>query len=179
MREECDDTACGADCPHDEDTAREAITDDVLSVEVRTDWHTVGAVEACKPTHYKILLCWGGPAVQIIGTLDAYNQPDSAKLQYQDWFTDVAGLPADEGGRRDGDEVRTAVLLRSVAISNQCALPPCGNVPGAHPHTMHFRFLVTCERDAAETSEQAREYVLNTLVEEGFCSEGRWGGGVC
>jgi hypothetical protein len=78
----CDDAACGADCPHDEDTAREAIIDDVLSVEVRTDWHTVGAVEACKPTDYKILLCWGGPAVQIVGTLDAYNRPDSATLQY-------------------------------------------------------------------------------------------------
>jgi hypothetical protein len=90
---ECDDTACGANCPHDEDTAREAIIDDVLSVEVRTDWHTVGAVEACKPTDYKILLCWGGPAVQIVGTLDAYNQPDSAKLQYQDWFTTWLDYP--------------------------------------------------------------------------------------
>jgi hypothetical protein len=59
-----------------------------LSVEVRTDWHTVGAVEAAKPTHYKILLCWGGPAVQIVGTLDEYNQPDSVRLQYQDWFTE-------------------------------------------------------------------------------------------
>ena len=84
----CTNTACGADCPHYEDTAREAIIDDVLSVEVRTDWHTVGAVEAAKPTHYKILLCWGGPAVQIVGTLDDSNQPDSAALQYQDWFTE-------------------------------------------------------------------------------------------
>ena len=89
----CDDAACGADCPHDEDEAREAITDDVLSVEVRTDWHTVGAVEAAKPTHYRILLCWGGPAVQIVGTLDQYNQPDSAQLQYQDWFTAWTNYP--------------------------------------------------------------------------------------
>ena len=86
--EECTNTACGADCPHDVDEAREAITEDPLSVEVRTDWHGVGAIEACKPTDYKILLCWGGPAVQIIGTLDGYNQPDSARLQYQDWFTE-------------------------------------------------------------------------------------------
>src|SRR5438132_13043925 len=61
--ESCDDAACGADCPHDVDTAREAIRDDALSVEVRTNWHSVGAVQAAKPTHYKILLCWGGPAV--------------------------------------------------------------------------------------------------------------------
>jgi hypothetical protein len=59
----------------------------VLSVEVRTDWHAVGAMEAAKPTHYKLLLCWGGPAVQIIGTLDEHNQPDSARLQCQDRFT--------------------------------------------------------------------------------------------
>jgi hypothetical protein len=67
--------------------AREEILDSALSVQVRTDWHSVGADEACKPTHYKILLCWGGPAVQIVGTLDDSNQPDSARLQHQNWFT--------------------------------------------------------------------------------------------
>src|SRR4051794_40445173 len=82
----CTDTACGADCPHDRDEARDAITDDALSVEVRTDWHAPGADNMAKPDEYKILLCWGGPAVQILGTLDGYNQPDSARLQYQDWF---------------------------------------------------------------------------------------------
>ena len=91
--EECTDTACGADCPHDVDEAREAITEDPLSVEVRTDWHGVGTIDAAKPTHYKILLCWGGPAVQIVGTLDEYNQPDSARLQYQDWFTEWMDYP--------------------------------------------------------------------------------------
>ena len=91
--ESCDDAACGADCPHDVEEAREAIMEDALSVDVRTDWHGVGAVEACKPTHYKILLCWGGPAVQIIGTLDDCNQPDSARLQYQDWFTEWTDYP--------------------------------------------------------------------------------------
>jgi hypothetical protein len=44
---------------------------------------------------------------------------------------------------------------------------------------MHFRFLVTCEQGAAETSAEAREYVLDTLHEESFCSDGRWGGGLC
>jgi hypothetical protein len=78
-------------------TAFEEALDDILasalSVEVRTDWHGVGSVEACKPTHYKILLCWGGPAVQIVGTLDGFNVPDSAMLQYQDWFTEWTNYP--------------------------------------------------------------------------------------
>jgi len=78
---------------HDEEAAREFLTDAPLSVEVRTDWRAVGAVAAAKPTHYKILLCWGGPAVQIVGTLDQYNQPDSAELQYQDWFTEWTDYP--------------------------------------------------------------------------------------
>jgi hypothetical protein len=43
---------------------------------------------------------------------------------------------------------------------------------------MHYRFLVTCEQGAAETSDEARKYVQDTLHEEGFCSEGRWGGGL-
>jgi hypothetical protein len=38
---------------HDAAAARDSLTDSPLSVEVRTDWHTVGAVDACKPTDYK------------------------------------------------------------------------------------------------------------------------------
>jgi hypothetical protein len=34
-----------------------------------------------------ILLCTGGPAVRVFGTLDEHMQPDSARLEYQDWFT--------------------------------------------------------------------------------------------
>ena len=78
---------------HDAEAARDCLTESPLSVEVRTDWHTVGAVDACTPTDYKILLCWGGPAVQIVGTLDQYNQPDSAELQHQDWFTEWTPFP--------------------------------------------------------------------------------------
>src|SRR5262245_12379832 len=44
---------------------------------------------------------------------------------------------------------------------------------------MHYRFLVTCERDVAETSVEARAYVLDTLRQEGFVGESRWGGGLC
>ncbi len=70
----------------DEETARERINEDPLSVEVRTDWHEPGS-EGDKPTEYCILLCTGGPACRIIGDLDEYGQPDTAKIEYQDWFT--------------------------------------------------------------------------------------------
>jgi hypothetical protein len=86
--EGCSDPACGADCPHEVDEARQAIWADPLSVEVRGDWHTPGALDACAPYEYRILLCWGGPAARIIGELDDRNEPYSAKLQYQDWFTE-------------------------------------------------------------------------------------------
>jgi hypothetical protein len=71
---------------HDEDEARERIQEDALSVEIREDWHSVGKgnegeIEFC------LLLCTGGPAVRIIGTLDRYKQPNTAVLQYQDWGT--------------------------------------------------------------------------------------------
>jgi hypothetical protein len=46
-----------------------------------------------------------------------------------------------------------------------------------HTH-MHYRFLVTCELGAAENSAEAREYVFDTLQEEGFCGEGRWSCGM-
>lgn len=71
---------------HDEEDATRSISEDPLSVEVRSDWHNPGAEED-KPTEYTILLCTGGPACRIIGELDEYGQPDTAQIEYQDWFT--------------------------------------------------------------------------------------------
>jgi len=79
------------------DDAEQRIQEAPLSVEVRSKWHTPGSKVA--GGQYKILLCTGGPAVQIIGELDEYNQPMDAKLQYQDWFTPwndyISSDPAD------------------------------------------------------------------------------------
>lgn len=70
---------------HDQDQASESIDEDPLSVEVRGGWHSPG--ESDEMEEYEILLCTGGPAVRIIGELDEHNQPSSARLEYQDWFT--------------------------------------------------------------------------------------------
>ena len=67
------------------DEARQAIEEDALSVEGRSDWHEIGGDS--DPDEYCILLCTGGPAVRIIGRLDQYSEPESARLQYQDWST--------------------------------------------------------------------------------------------
>jgi hypothetical protein len=76
---------------HDNDDAREeaerAIHEDALEVSVRSDWYSLGAdTDEMKPTEYRILLCTGGPAVQIIGTLNTHGEPVTAQLQCQDWF---------------------------------------------------------------------------------------------
>ena len=75
MREELDD-----------EEERERIPESVLSVEVRSDWHTPGDPAAANLAEYRILLGTGGPAAQIVGELDEYRQPTNAKYQYQDWF---------------------------------------------------------------------------------------------
>jgi len=72
----------------------EAIAEDPLEVSIRADWHSPGA-EADVDLEYKILLCTGGPAVRIIGDLGQWKQPDTVKIQYQDWFTGWETLPTD------------------------------------------------------------------------------------
>ena len=67
------------------DAARERILEDALSVEVRSAWHVPGSGDD-DPEEYRILLAWGGPAVRLIGTLDQYAVPETARLQSQDWF---------------------------------------------------------------------------------------------
>lgn len=37
---------------------------------------------------FMILLGTGGPAMRIIGELNEYGEPITAKYQYQDWFTE-------------------------------------------------------------------------------------------
>ena len=70
---------------NDEDEACEILDSDPLSVEVRSDWVTPG--EEMTPGEFRILLCTGGPAVQIRGELDEYGCPSRAWLEYQDWGT--------------------------------------------------------------------------------------------
>jgi len=70
---------------HDEDKARQAIEEDPLEVSVRSDWHTPG--QDGDATEYMILLSTGGPACRIVGDLNDYGEPESAAIEYQDWFT--------------------------------------------------------------------------------------------
>lgn len=70
---------------HDEEAAKQAIQEDALEVQIRSGWHTPG--ESGEEGEYYILLCTGGPACRIIGDLTDHDDPDSAILQYQDWFT--------------------------------------------------------------------------------------------
>jgi hypothetical protein len=79
--------SAAGDCKDRED-AEQRIHEDPLSIEVRGDWcDPAGAMDRMEPpTEFRILLGTGGPAVRIIGELDASGQPKSATLQTQDWF---------------------------------------------------------------------------------------------
>jgi len=52
---------------HDQEKAKQAIIEDSLEVKIMKK--------------YKILLCWGGPAVRVIGDLNQYSVPETATLQ--------------------------------------------------------------------------------------------------
>jgi len=75
----------------------EAIEEMPLSVEVRTAWEAPWQ-EDVKPAFFRLLLSTGGPAVQIVGDLDEFSQPESARIEGQDWFQpwEAINLSADE-----------------------------------------------------------------------------------
>jgi hypothetical protein len=77
-----------------DDEARERILESILSVEVRSGWHTPDDEDGDTPAEYRILLTTGGPALQIVGDLDEYGEPETAKLQSQDWFKPWTDVPA-------------------------------------------------------------------------------------
>jgi hypothetical protein len=86
--ESMDDELAGFE--FDEDEARKRILEDPLSVEVRSDW--TNPCDPLEPSEFRILLCTGGPAVSIVGELDAHKGPSRAWIEYQDWGTPWAQL---------------------------------------------------------------------------------------
>ena len=66
--------------------AKQWIYEDPLSIQVRSDWYNAGNSSEIEPAEFMILLCTGGPATRIIGTLGQFNEPVDATLQFQDWF---------------------------------------------------------------------------------------------
>ncbi len=70
----------------DMDEIIEHIQEYPLSVLVSYGWVEPGKLPEDGPEEYEILLGTGGPATRIIGRLGRFNQPDTAKLQGQDWF---------------------------------------------------------------------------------------------
>lgn len=73
------------------ETVREEIQESPLSVQVRSGWYNISGPHNDidrQPAEYEILLCTGGPAVRITGELGDGNEPESAHLQVQDWFTE-------------------------------------------------------------------------------------------
>jgi len=70
------------------DQAQQAIQENALDVLIRNEWtNPCCQTHNPTPTDFQILLCTGGPAVRIIGELGQHCEPDSCRIQYQDWGT--------------------------------------------------------------------------------------------
>jgi len=78
----------------DEEEARDRAQEQALSVEVRcTEWLTPGDDYAAGPDEFRIIVCTGGPHVEIRGTLNKWSEPeDNAEIYGQDWFTHLEPL---------------------------------------------------------------------------------------
>ena len=66
--------------------AEERIHEDALGVMIRSSWHAPGRDGVDVPIEYCIMLCTAGPAVRIVGDLNKYGEPVSARIEHQDWF---------------------------------------------------------------------------------------------
>lgn len=68
-----------------EDEARERILEDALSVEVRSGWMSPSAEnDKLDPEEFRIVLCTGGPHVELVGELDR-GTPSRIRVLYREW----------------------------------------------------------------------------------------------
>ena len=94
-----DEMDWGYDPDHDAvvDAIRDLVTEDPLSIQVRSDWHDLG--DTPEAAEFNILLCTGGPAVRILGSLSNECVDGPCRLQHQDWgtpWTDVVRLTKEQ-----------------------------------------------------------------------------------
>lgn len=75
------------------DAAEDTIRQGPLEIAVRSDWHA--PCNKSEETEYMVLLCTGGPACRIVGELSQYQEPETARIEYQDWFTSWEDWPID------------------------------------------------------------------------------------
>lgn len=69
----------------DQDSVHDAIMEDPLSVEVRSAWTTLDDTDNMTPAEYRIVLCTGGPHVELVGDLDTNGEPTRVRVLYSDW----------------------------------------------------------------------------------------------
>lgn len=69
----------------DADGVHAAIMEYPLSAETRSGWVSYG--EDMTPAEYRIVLCTGGPHVELVGDLGYHGEPDSVRVLYSDWGT--------------------------------------------------------------------------------------------
>lgn len=69
------------------------VNEDALSLEVRGAWHTPGA--EAEDDEFRIVMCTGGPHVEIQGELDRYKQPCRIRVMYNDWFRSLTEYRTD------------------------------------------------------------------------------------
>lgn len=78
-----------------EDEARERILKDALSVEVRSGWTSVHALAEVGAEEFRIVLCTGGPRVELVGELD-WGTPSRIRMLYRDWGDSGEYMPDTE-----------------------------------------------------------------------------------
>jgi hypothetical protein len=97
------------------DDAERAIQEDALTVEVRGPWvpadrYHPQSNDLDTPAEYRILLCTGGPAVQIVGDLSEHGEPVTAVMQVQDWFLPWTDYVPRIDGKPDRDATQDIML---------------------------------------------------------------------
>ncbi|KKK72257.1 hypothetical protein LCGC14_2905690, partial [marine sediment metagenome] len=153
----------------------EAIAEDPLEVAIRADWHSPGD-DADVDLEFKILLCTGGPAVRIIGGLGQWKQPDSVKIEYQDWSAGkIETYPTDANAIENlalGDGVRIDALITAKPTLFEAINAGCGgNCPlkmlGDPVFYEHLSFALDRSRPNSESLLKKLNEILSSMYKDG------------
>jgi hypothetical protein len=77
----------------DNDELQDELRALALSQEVRSDWRCLSIAGETEPDEWRLVLCTGGPHVEVRGEFNNYGDPETASLWAADWGQSLAEVP--------------------------------------------------------------------------------------
>lgn len=107
---QCESIASAMQAAADDADAEQRLYEIPLAIEVRSGWYTPG--DAPELEEFRVVLCTGGPRVELRGEIDHHGEPHKVRVAARDWGLSIE----DVAECRDYSDTLLSFAQRLIAV---------------------------------------------------------------